>query len=564
MILLNPKKHASRCTDDVSREIMTKTIDFFETKGLKRLKEDDHDRVWYQDLLDFIAREEVFSTLLTPAKYGQGDRRWDNWRNNEFNEIMGFYGLHYWYTWQVTILGLGPVWMSRNEAAKKKAAAQLKKGEVFAFGLSEKQHGADVYSTEMTLYPDGDGYRARGGKYYIGNANVARMVSTFGRFAGGDEYVFFAVDSQHENFDCVRDVTNTQSYVAEFALHDVPVAESDILSRGAEAWDAALNTVNVGKYNLGWCSIGVCTHALYEAIDHAANRRLYGQFVTDFPHVQQLFVDAYTRLVAMKLFALRASDYFRSASPEDRRYLLFNPMVKMKVTMQGEEVINALWDVIAARGFENEPYFEMATRDIRTLPKLEGTAHVNMALVVKFMANYLFKSASYPEIGIRDEPVDDRFFFDQGPTRGLGKIRFHDYATVYEATDLPNVVLFRQQIETLKRFLVEAPPNEDQQKDTDFVLSLGEVFTLVPYGQLILEAGSLHGVGDDLVDQIFDFMVRDLSRYALQLYHKPSATPEQMELCLEMIRKPVVDRQRFDRVWEDEVYALAGEYEMND
>jgi acyl-CoA dehydrogenase len=385
MLLLNPNAFASRCSDQRSREIMARTIEFFESKGLARIKHDDHERVWYQDLLDFLQREQVLATLLTPARYGDGDCRWDNWRNNEFNEILAFYGLHYWYTWQVTILGLGPIWMSGNEEAKRKAADLLRQGDVFAFGLSEKQH------------PEGDGWRARGGKYYIGNANVARMVSTFGRFAGGDEYVFFAVDSQHEKFECIRNLVNVQSYVAEFALRNVPISEADFLSRGADAWNAALNTVNVGKFNLGWASIGICTHALYEAIDHAANRRLYDQFVTDFPHVQQLFVDAYSRLVAMKLFALRASDYFRSASLEDRRYLLYNPIVKMKVTMQGEEVINALWDVIAARGFENEVYFEMAARDIRSLPKLEGTAHVNMALVVKFMANYLFNPADYPE-----------------------------------------------------------------------------------------------------------------------------------------------------------------------
>jgi membrane complex biogenesis BtpA family protein len=38
----------------------------------------------------------------------------------------------------------------------------------------------------------------------------------------------------------------------------------------------------------------------------------------------------------------------RTASPQDRRYLLYNPMVKMKVTTQGEEVINLLWDAIAS------------------------------------------------------------------------------------------------------------------------------------------------------------------------------------------------------------------------
>jgi len=563
MLLLNPNAFASRCSDERSRQIMARTIEFFESKGLARIKHDDHERVWYQDLLDFLAREGVLATLLTPAAYGDGDCRWDNWRNNELNEILAFYGLHYWYTWQVTILGLGPIWMSGNEEAKRRAADLLRQGEVFAFGLSEKQHGADVYATEMTLYPERDDWRARGGKYYIGNANVARMVSTFGRFAGGDEYVFFVVDSQHEKFDCIRNLVNVQSYVAEFALRDVPVSQADILSRGADAWNSALNTVNIGKFNLGWASIGICTHALYEAIDHAANRRLYGQFVTDFPHVQQLFVDAYSRLVAMKLFALRASDYFRNASLDDRRYLLFNPIMKMKVTMQGEEVINALWDVIAARGFENEVYFEMAARDIRALPKLEGTAHVNMALVVKFMANYLFNAAEFPEVPRRDDPTDDRFFFEQGPAKGLGRIRFHDFNIAYDAVHLPNVEVFKEQVEALKRLLLQAPPDEAQQRDVDFVLSMGEVFTLIPYGQLILEAAPMYGISDEVVDQIFDVMVRDFSRYALQIYHKPSSTPDQMAMCLDMIRKPATDRQRFERVWHD-VSALAGAYEMNE
>ncbi|MBU1276713.1 MAG: acyl-CoA dehydrogenase [Proteobacteria bacterium] len=565
MFLLNPKDHSRFYPDDKSRQIMEKTIQFFENKGKVKLKEDDRNRVWYADLLEFLKDEEIFSSLLTPAKYGGDDCRWDTWRNCEFNEILAFYGLHYWYTWQVTILGLGPLWMTDNEAIKQKTAALLKKGEVFGFGLSEKEHGADVYSSEMTLYPEGDdAFRARGGKYYIGNANVAALVSTFGRMAGTDEYVFFAVDSQHEKFECIRNLVNVQSYVAEFALHDYPIGQADILARGPEAWDMALNTINVGKYNLGWASIGICTHALYEAINHAANRRLFNRFVTDFPHVQKLFVDAYCRLVAMKLFALRASDYMRSASLDDRRYLLFNPMVKMKVTMQGEQVIDALWDVIAARGFEKDVYFEMATRDIRALPKLEGTAHVNMALVVKFMANYLFNPTDYPEIPKRDDAADDEFLFAQGPTKGLGGIRFHDYQIAYGQRDLPNVNLFKEQIEALKTFLLKAPPDIAQQRDVDFLLSLGEVFTLVPYGQLILENAAIYGMDDDTLDQIFDFMVRDFSKYALELYHKPSATETQMELCLAMIRKPAVDQERFQRVWEDQVYALEGAYEMND
>ncbi|MGM0652873.1 MAG: acyl-CoA dehydrogenase, partial [Bacillota bacterium] len=289
MVLLNPKALGRSYNDERTGKIMKKTVDFFEQKGKQKLKEDDRNRVWYEDFLEFVKDNELFYELLTPAQYGEEQCRWDTWRNCEFNEILAFYGLHYWYTWQVSILGLGPIWMSDNEKQKEKAARLLKEGQVFAFGLSERDHGADVYSTEMSLTPQPDGtYRANGEKYYIGNGNIAKMVSTFGKVAGSGDYVFFTANYSHQNYELVKNIVNSQSYVADFILSDYPVKEEEILSRGQDAWDSALNTVNVGKYNLGWASIGISTHAFYEALNHAANRVLYGMKVTDFPHVKPM------------------------------------------------------------------------------------------------------------------------------------------------------------------------------------------------------------------------------------------------------------------------------------
>lgn len=570
MLLLNPHKHTREYPDEESRDIMLKTIEFFENKGKVKLKNDDHERVWYQDFLDFVKKEEIFAKLLTPKEYGDADSRWDTWRIMEFNEILAFYGLHYWYTWQVSILGLGPIWMSKNEDVKKKTAQLLKEGGIFAFGLSEKEHGADLYSTEMVLKVLGDGkYEAKGSKYYIGNGNKASLVSIFAKTDKPSDpedekygnYVFFVVDPQHEKYECVKNLVNAQSYVAEFRLNDYPITEADILSKGRDAWDCTLNTVNVGKYNLGWASIGICTHAFYEAITHAAKRNLYGMYVTDFPHIRQLFVDAYTRLVAMKLFALRAGDYMRTASPKDRRYILYNSMVKMKVTSQGEDVINLLWDVIAARGFEAETYFSQAARDIRALPKLEGTVHVNMAQIIKFMPAYFFMAEEFPEIPRVDDAKDDDFLFNQGVTKGLSLIRFHDYRIAYGSVDLPNVNIFKEQLEVFVEFLSKATPDDEQAKDLDFLLNLGELFTLVVYGQLIIENAKIYDISDALLDQIFDFIVRDFSMYALQLYSKQSITEQQQEILLRMIKKPHVDKDRFETVWK-EVYSLNDLYEM--
>ena len=564
MFLLNPHHYTPGELDAQSREIVEKTIQFFEDKGKQKLKEDDRNRVWYDDLLEFIKENEIFYTLLTPPEYGEEGCRWDTWRNCAFNEVLSFYGLHYWYTWQVTILGLGPIWMSGNEKAKQRAAQLLKEGQVFAFGLSERDHGADIYSTEMTLTPQGDGtYLANGEKYYIGNGNVAEMVSTFGKMSDTGEYVFFVANYKDRHYELKDNVVNSQSYVADFALRDYPVTENDILLRGQEAWDAALNTVNVGKYNLGWASIGISTHAFFEALNHAANRQLYGIHVTDFPHVNQMITDAYCRLVAMKLFAMRASDYQRTASPEDRRYLLYNPTVKMKVTTQGEQVIELLWDVIAAKGFEKDTYFEMAARDIKALPKLEGTVHVNLALISKFIFNYFFNPEEYPEVPPQTQPEHDAFLFNQGPAKGLGKVTFHDYNQVYAKWNQPNVEVFKKQIGLFKEFLMSASPDEEQQKDTDFLMQLGELFTLVVYGQLILENAEIYQVEGELVDQIFDFMVRDFSNFSLKLYSKASSTEKQMDYFQRMLKKPVVDQDRYWRVWNHHVLAHKDQYEMN-
>ena len=192
MFLLNPKQLIESHPDPVLNDILRKTVAFFEAKGKKQLKEDDLNRVWYADFLDFVKRERIFATLLTPAGYGGKEYRWDTSRLCAFNELLGFYGLCYWYTWQVTILGLGPIWMSGNEELKRKAAELLNDGAIFAFGLSEKEHGADIYASDMLLIPAGDGsYLARGDKYYIGNGNEAAMVSDVRAQAGWRRIRFF-------------------------------------------------------------------------------------------------------------------------------------------------------------------------------------------------------------------------------------------------------------------------------------------------------------------------------------------------------------------------------------
>jgi alkylation response protein AidB-like acyl-CoA dehydrogenase len=587
-LLFNPATYDPTFLDEETRTALKDLVAFFEAKGNDQMQAEYFAGTWYDDFLDFCAQRGLLAMMGTPSSVGgllggqegAAKARWDTARINEFNEILGFYSLAHWYAWQVTVLGLGPVWISSNEEAKAQVGKLLESGALFGFGLSEQTHGADIYSTDMILTRDGDGWTATGGKYYIGNGNVAGRLSVFGKFADDDpehpgEYVFFLVDTKHPQYLLRKNVVHSQMFVAAFDLDAYPVSGADILHVGKPAWDAALATVNVGKVNLGWASIGIAEHAFYEAVTHANNRILYGKRVTDFPHVRRMLGDAYARLIAMKAYSSRSADYFRSASEDDRRFLLFNPITKAKVTSEGERVINLLWDVIAAKGFERDTYFSQAAAMIRALPKLEGTVHVNIALVLKFLPNYIGSvwgnPAGFAPVPVRQDAADDGYLFEQGPASGLSKIKFNDPRPTFERFEhLPNVKLFVDQAAALWDLVMNAPPTQQQQGDLDYLQVLGQLFSQVVYAQLIMEnaelaldgeprAGSVSDLSDLTeahLDRIFAVFIQDMNEQAIALHGQSSASEQQRQLVMQLVKAPV-----FDAAAEDAFVAEALSYD---
>ena len=90
----------------------------------------------------------------------------------------------------------------------------------------------------------------------------------------------------------------------------------------------------------------------------------------------------------------------------------------------------------------------------------------------------------------------------------------------------------------------------------------GNIFALVVYAQLILENAPIYEIDDDLLGEIFDFMIRDMSQHALSLSLQASSTETQVTQCKEMLKRPVQDEARYQRVWEGQVRVLDGAYEM--
>ena len=567
-VLFNPHQFEGKEYDEKTREAMLKTIEFFESKGLQSIREDEKKYVWQEDWLKYQKEHQIFATMLTAQGYGDEDARFDLYRLCPMSEILGFYGEAYQYVLQVSVLGVSPIWMGDNEEQKKELAQQLKEGHVYAFGMSEKEHGADLYSNEATITPTGEGtYVANGNKYYIGNAHIAPKITTLGKNTETGEWAFWVVDSRHRNYKYVKDIETPgmgQMRLGEYEMVEYPISDRDILTVGDEAFANGLSTVNIGKFQLGFSASGIAAHALYEAVTHANRRTIYGNKVTNFPHIRAFLSEAFCRTNAMKLYAMRSMDYFRVMSEEDRRYLIFNPIQKMKVTTQGGDVIRLIMDVVCAKGYERDTYMSDAYNTMDFLFRLEGTAHVNMALVLKFMKNYFFDNVEYPEIGIIDEMKDDANIFRQ-TIGGLAKVKFPDYRRAYQDVDLPNVRKFMELVESFRELLKQDPPSEKLIKNMDYMLHYGEIFTMIVYAQLVLEGAKLHHVEDDLIDQIFSLFVKDVNKYALIQLNNHENTEIQSEILREIaLNGPVVDKEKDDKFFKEYIETLDGAYIMNE
>ena len=567
-VLFNPQTFTGEEYDEKSRQAMLDTIQFFENKGLKAIREDDKNYVWQDDWMQYQKEHGIFATMLTAEGYGDEDSRFDLYRLCPMSEILGFYGEAYQYPLQVSILGVGPIWMSDNEFQKQELAQQLKDGHVFAFGMSEKEHGADLYSNEVHLEEKGDGtYVANGDKYYIGNAHIASKVSTMGKNLTTGEYCNWVVDSRHRNYKYIKDIDAPgigQCRVGEYDLVEYPITEKDILKTGDEAFADGLSSVNIGKFQLGFSASGIAAHALYEAVTHSNRRIIYGKPVTEFPHIRSFLSEAFARINAMKLYSLRSRDYFRSMSDEDRRYLLFNPIQKMKVTTQGGEVIRLLMDVVCAKGYERENFISDAYATMDFLFRLEGTAHVNMALVLKFVNKYFFNNVEYPEIGIVNEMKDDNNIFRQS-MGGLAKVPFPYYKKAYENVDIQNVKKFLEIIEDFRTLMAKGAPDSSLLKNMDYMLNYGEIFTMIVYAQLVLEGAKLNDVEDDLIDQMFANFIKDVNKFALDQLNNQENTEIQHEYLQKIaLCGPVIDKERDFRFWKEYVQVLDGAYVQKD
>jgi acyl-CoA dehydrogenase len=341
--------------------------------------------------------------------------------------------------------------------------------------------------------------------------------------------------------------------VGAFEVKDYAFDKSSIAAEGRNAWDAVFGTVTLGKFFLGFGSVGICEHAFEETAAHLRQRQLYGKPAIDMPHLRSNVSRAYARLTAMKLYAYRALDYVHSASPDDRRYLLFCAVQKARVSTEGVKVMGLLQECIGAKGFESSTYFEMALRDVPLIPSLEGSMHINLGLAVQFISRYFEQENSEledpPSLVGGEVASRENTYLMEARTGSNHTVAFRHFLEAYRPLmSIPSVAVFAHQVEIFRQLATQERPQQEGLSNLDYEMALGQCFATVVYGQLIAENAVRLEIPGEMTSAIFSVLVEDLSSLALRLVAIPDIDDSNRDRVLQMVAVPAVSAADWDVV----------------
>ncbi|MDX2604373.1 acyl-CoA dehydrogenase [Streptomyces caniscabiei] len=331
-----------------------------------------------------------------------------------------------------TFLGAAPVWVAGTPAQATRLAAHVRAGEPVCWGLTERDHGADLLAGELTATPDetgtgaggvetgaggvetgpggvgpttggagaGDGgvragapggWRLTGEKWLINNATRATLACVLARTdpAGGARgFSLFLVDRRGLPEGTWRSLPKVRTHgirgadISGFALDRAPVPADALVGEEGDGIPVVLKTLQLTRVACAALSLGAADHALGLARDFAAGRELYGRRLADVPHVRRILGRAAAAALTAEAVGLLSA---RSVHTLPGELSAISAITKAYVPTLTQETLNSLGELLGVRGFLTSPPgggFAKLERDHRICAVFDGSTAVNRAALL--------------------------------------------------------------------------------------------------------------------------------------------------------------------------------------
>ena len=285
-------------------------------------------------------------------------------------------------------LGALPILLAGTAEQQARYLPRLASGEwLIAFALTEAAAGSDVASNRMRATRDGDAYLLNGSKRFITHGSVANVLTAFALTdpaAGGRKGMSaFIVETDTPGFAAPRvehKMGIRGSPTAELTFDDVRVPAANLIGAEGDGFKIAMGTLDRSRLAIAAQAVGIAQGALDVAIGYAAERKQFGQRVTDFEGIQFMLADMASHTEAARQLTYAAAAVIE-ANAADLPYWtssakLFAGDVAMRVTTDAVQVLGGY-------GYITEYPVERMMRDAKITQLYEGTQQIQRLIVAR-------------------------------------------------------------------------------------------------------------------------------------------------------------------------------------
>lgn len=281
-------------------------------------------------------------------------------------------------------LGAFPILLAGTSAQKSFYLREMTQGRATSFALSERVAGSDAGAIEATAVREGDGWRIRGEKYWIGNGGAARYYVVFAKTdpaAGGRGISAFMVDKEQPGvvIDELCDKMGIRGTQTSNLKVDVVVPDSARVGEVNRALRLALQTLNVGRIMVSAQSLGLALAAYREAARRAVERKTFGHPIIDNQGIGFMLADMVTEISAARMLvyeAARVYDLGGDVSSLGAMAKLFSSEVAHRAADNAVQIWGGL-------GYCKPTVAERLYRDQRILEIYEGSSEIQRLVLAR-------------------------------------------------------------------------------------------------------------------------------------------------------------------------------------
>jgi alkylation response protein AidB-like acyl-CoA dehydrogenase len=282
------------------------------------------------------------------------------------------------------VLGAFPLLLAGTEEQKKRYLGGLARGESVSFALTEREAGSDASALETVAEREGDGFRLRGEKWFIGNGGASQHYIVFAKTdpdAGARGISAFVVDKDDDGavIDHFEDKMGIRGALTSNLKLDTWVPADAMVGEEGRALRLALGTLNVGRIAVGAQATGIALTAYDEASRRAAERKQFGGPIIDNQGIGFPLADVATELSAARMMLYEAARAYDDG--EDVRTL--GAMAKLYTSEVSHRAVDVAVQVFGGYGYCKPYTVERLYRDQRIIEVYEGTSEIQRMVIAR-------------------------------------------------------------------------------------------------------------------------------------------------------------------------------------